>query len=96
MKIIITAAAASLLTASVSAADIYRHLGEGNWDLAHWNVDTRAITGVQPGGGDSIDIYWGFADGNHDIHQPVGPIAGYTGGVPDDGKPIYVGPGRIL
>ena len=96
MKTIITAAAASLLTAGVASADIYRDLGKGNPDLAHWNVETHAITGVQPSVGDSIDIYQGFADGNPDLHQPVGPIAGYTGRVPGDDQPIYVGPGRTL
>ena len=56
----------------------------------------KPITGVQPSAGDSFDHYHGFADGNHDLYQAVGPITGYTGRLPDDDQPIYVGPGRTL
>jgi len=96
MKTIITAIAATLFTASVSATDIYSVLDKGNMDLMGKSFGSD-VTGVQPSVGDSFDRFPGFTDGNPDFFQPVGPVSsvGHSAS-DDDGQPIYVGPGRTL
>ena len=68
MKTIITAVAATLFTASVSATDLYRGLEEGNTDLST-QVSVDEFIGVQPGVGDSFDLYGGIGDGNGDLFK---------------------------
>ena len=64
MKHIITAAAISLFATSVSAADVYKGIGEGNSDLYPHRADLGSvIMGVQPMVGGGVDRYQGFADG---------------------------------
>ena len=96
MKTIITAIAASLFTAGVSAADIYHGLAEGNSDLSPWAAEAHDFTGVQPSVGDSFDRYHGFADGNPDLFQPLGRMPREIGHTSEDDQPIYVGPGLTL
>lgn len=70
MKTIITAAAASLFAASVSAGSIYNGFEQGNPDLASgYSSSDRAITASQPGVGSSIDRYHGWGDGNPDLFE---------------------------
>jgi hypothetical protein len=69
MKTIITAIAASLFAASVSAADVYHGLDAGNSDLSTPRVSAEDFAGVQPGIGDSVDRYHGWADGNSDLFK---------------------------
>ena len=69
MKTIITAIAASLFAASVSAADFYSGLDEGNSDLSTQRVSAEDFAGVQPSIGDSTSRYQGWADGNPDLFK---------------------------
>ena len=69
MKTIITAIAATLFTASVSAADVYQGLEEGNTDLSTLQVNAEDFAGVQPGVGDSFDVYGGLGEGNADLFK---------------------------
>ena len=52
--------------ASAAADHVYHGLGSGNSDLST-NPDHDNMVGVQPGVGDSIDIYRDFAVGNSDL-----------------------------
>jgi hypothetical protein len=72
MKTIITAAAAALFAANVSAVEIYQGLDEGNTALATPRVSASDFTGVQPSIGDSVDRYHGFAEGNTDLFKGDG------------------------
>ena len=69
MKTIIATIAAALFTASVSAADVYQGLGEGNSDLSSSRVSAADFAGVQPGVGDSVDRYHGWDEGNADLFK---------------------------
>ena len=69
MKTIITAIAATLFAANVSAAEIYQGLADGNSDLATQRVVAEDFVGVQPSVGDSVDRYHGWADGNPDLFK---------------------------
>ena len=71
MKTIITAAAV-LLAANLSAADIYYGLDEGNSDLSTVRVSAEDFVGVQPSVGDSVDRYQGWAEGNPDLFKAGG------------------------
>mgnify|MGYP003702909357 FL=1 len=72
MKIIITAAAAALFAANVSAADFYHGLDKGNTDLSTPRVGANDFVGVQPSIGDGTDRYHGLADGNSDLFKASG------------------------
>ena len=69
MKTIITAIAASLFAASVSAADVYQGLESGNSDLSTQRASAQDFVGVQPSVGDSVERYHGWADGNSDLFK---------------------------
>ena len=69
MKTIIAAIAATLFTASVSAAGVYHGLAEGNSDLSNPRLTAEDFAGVQPGIGDGVDRYQGWADGNPDLFK---------------------------
>ena len=83
MKTIITAAAATLFAASVSAADVYHGLEQGNSDLSTPGVSASDFTGVQPSIGDNVDRYQGFADGNADLFKGDGSQERSSTGRPD-------------
>ena len=68
--IIITAAAATLFAANVSAIEIYFGLGKGNPDISTPRVSSASdFVGVQPSIGDGVDRYHGLADGNSDLFK---------------------------
>ena len=93
MKHIITAAAISFFATSVSAADVYKNIGEGNSDLYPHRADFGTVMGVQPMVGGGVDRYQGFADGNPDIFD-AGSIRGTPRSMAAvDDFVIYVGPG---
>ena len=87
MKTIITAIAASLFTVSVSAADVYQGLDQGNPDLSSQRVSAGDFVGVQPGVGDSINRYHGLDDGNADLFKADNSGRTDAGDRPD----IYMG-----
>ena len=87
MKTIITAIAATLFTASVSAADFYNGLDEGNPDLSTPRYSAADFVGVQPGVGDSINRYHGLDDGNADLFKADTSSRTDSGDAPD----IYMG-----
>lgn len=89
MKTIITAAAAALFAANVSAVEIYHGLADGNTDLSVPRATAEDFTGVQPSIGDSVDRYQGFADGNTDLFKGDGRVERDSTGRPD----IYMGLG---
>jgi len=82
MKTIITAAAV-LFAANVSAADIYRALGEGNSDLSTQRVSASDFAGVQPSIGDSTERYHGWDEGNSDLFKGDGSQPIESTGRPD-------------
>jgi hypothetical protein len=72
MKTIITAIAAGLFAANVSALDIYHGFADGNPDLQPIYTDgDSSVSAVQPGIGDSVDLYHNFDDGNQDLFSGV-------------------------
>jgi hypothetical protein len=79
MKTIITAAAAALFAANVSAVEIYHGLETGNSDLSTQRVSANDFAGVQPSIGDSVDRYHGLADGNSDLFKSDGSRSTSTG-----------------
>lgn len=87
MKIIVTAIAATLFAASLSADDVYRGLAKGNPDLFDGHGRYDQMAGVQRGIGDSFDVYRGLADGNADLFKTR---PGYFGESGDDPN-IYHG-----
>ena len=89
MKTIITAIAATLFTASVSAADVYHGLDQGNPDLSSQRVGANDFVGVQPGVGDSINRYHGLDDGNSDLFKADNSGPTDSGDAPN----IYMGIG---
>jgi len=82
MKTIITAAAV-LFAVNVSAADIYRGLGEGNSDLSTHHVSAEDFVGVQPSVGDSVSRYQGWDEGNPDLFKAEGSQSRSSTGRPD-------------
>ncbi len=89
MKTIIGALAASLFIASAHAGETYHGLELGNSDLATQRPTAEDFVGVQPGVGDSIDRYHGWADGNPDLFSSDRSGPTDTGNDPD----IYRGLG---
>jgi hypothetical protein len=83
MKTIITAAAAALFAANVSAVEIYNGLEEGNTDLATPRVSAEDFAGVQPSIGDSVSRYQGWAEGNPDLFKTDGSQERPSTGRPD-------------
>ena len=83
MKTIITAAAAALFAANVSAADIYHGLERGNSDLSTQRVSAEDFAGVQPSIGDSVSRYHGWDDGNPDLFKSDGTQERPSTGRPD-------------
>ena len=83
MKTIITAAAAALFAANVSAVEIYHGLENGNSDLSTQRVSANDFAGVQPSIGDSVDRYRGFSDGNPDLFKTDGTQERPSTGRPD-------------
>jgi hypothetical protein len=69
MKTIITAIAATLFTAGVSAVDVYQGIDEGNSDLSTQGGNAEDFVGVQPSVGDSVNRYHGWAEGNPDLFK---------------------------
>ena len=69
MKTLITAIAAALFATGVGAADVYQGLDRGNSDLSTVRTAAADRVGVQPGVGDSLDRYHGWADGNSDLFK---------------------------
>jgi hypothetical protein len=90
MKTIITAIAATLFAANVSAVDIYHGLQEGNSDLSMQRFSAEDFTGVQPSVGDSVDRYHGWDQGNPDLFKGDGSQSRTSTGLPD----IYTGLNR--
>jgi hypothetical protein len=83
MKTIITAAAAALFAANVSAVEIYHGFADGNSDVTTQHVSANDYTGVQPSIGDSVSRYQGWADGNPDLFKKVGTQERPSTGRPD-------------
>ena len=86
MKQLITAIAATLFAAGVSASDdLDFHHGWDSPDLSPaWPQHiSGAVTGIQPGIGDSLDMHHGWGDGNPDLSPP--PVSGVSdsGDAPD-------------
>lgn len=75
MKSLTAAVAATLFAAGVGAADLYHGLDEGNSDLSSLRSTSGSVVATQPGVGDSVDRYQGWADGNPDLFEvdPSGP-----------------------
>lgn len=96
MKTIIATVAASFFAASLSAADIYKHIGAGNADLSPHGATVGEQVAVQPSIGDGVDRFHGFGDGNPDVVQTDNK--GYIGNkTPDGDAPVaYVGPGATF
>jgi len=69
MKTIITATAAALFAANVSAVEIYHGLESGNSDLSTQFVSADDFVGAQPSIGDSVSRYHGWAEGNPDLFK---------------------------
>ena len=73
MKKIATAIATALFATGATAADIYNGFGDNNPDLSVGYASApMAVTGVQPGIGDSFDRYHGWADNNPDLFKSTG------------------------
>jgi hypothetical protein len=83
MKTIVTAAAAALFAANVSAVEIYHGLANGNSDLSPQRLSADVFTGIQPSIGDNVDRYQGFADGNTDLFKGEGSQERPSTGRPD-------------
>ena len=75
MKTIITAAAAALFAANVSAVEIYQGFADGNSDLTTQRVSANDFAGVQPSIGDSVSRYQGWDEGNSDLFKADGTHA---------------------
>ena len=85
MKTITATIAAALFSVSASASDVYHGLERGNSDIDTGHEESYA--GVQPGVGDSFDIYSGLADGNADLFKSDHSGTTDSGDSPD----IYMG-----
>ncbi len=83
MKTIITAAAAALFAANVSAVEIYQGFADGNSDLTTQRVSAIDYAGVQPSIGDSVSRYHGWDDGNPDLFKADGNQERPSTGRPD-------------
>lgn len=69
MKRLIGVAVTALFAGAVSAASTYHGLEDGNAELGGDRTGVNNVTGVQPGVGDSVDLYHGWAEGNTDLFQ---------------------------
>ena len=83
MKTIVTAIAASLFAAGVSAADVYHGLDAGNSDLSTQRASANDFVGVQPSIGDSVSRYHGWAEGNPDLFKADSSGPSGAGSDPD-------------
>ena len=83
MKTIITAAAAALFAANVSAVEIYQGFADGNSDVSTQRVSADYFLGVQPSVGDSVSRYHGWAEGNPDLFKGDGSQERLSTGRPD-------------
>jgi hypothetical protein len=63
--------AATFFTASVTAGNVYQGLAQGNPDLSSGDRTAAGVVGIQPGVGDSFDIYNGLADLNDDLFGTI-------------------------
>ncbi len=63
--------AAALFSATTLADEVYHGLAAGNPDLFDGNQYRAESVGIQPGIGDSFDIYLGLGIGNQDLFNPV-------------------------
>ena len=72
MKRLLAVIASSFFAAGISAADIYHGFGDGNSDLTNQRLSADDFTGVQPGVGDSVQRYQGWAEGNPDLFKASG------------------------
>ena len=93
MKTIMTTAVVTLFATSVSAADIYRDIGQGNADLYPHAAAFGEVMGVQPSVGGDVDRYQGFADGNPDVFHSASKTGTARPMAADDDLVIFVGPG---
>ena len=89
MKTIITAAAAALFAANVSAVEIYQGFADGNLDVTTQRASANEYAGVQPSVGDSVSRYQGWAEGNPDLFKADRSGSNGAGSDPD----IYMGLG---
>jgi hypothetical protein len=90
MKRLIAAIATTLFMASAGATHVYHGLAEGDPDLHGYGHDDQRFVGVQPGVGDSADIYQGFGPGNSDLFPILSPVIGSNVENPDQELPrIY-------
>lgn len=69
MKILLAAVVTAAFAASAMADDIYNGLAKGNPDLNRGRLANPPVVAVQPGVGDSLNIYHGLDDGNADLFR---------------------------
>ena len=69
MKTLFAAVVTGVLSASVSADDIYHGWADGNSDLYDQHRPAQSVAAVQPSVGDGFDRYQGWADGNPDLFK---------------------------
>jgi hypothetical protein len=67
MKGTTLAIATMLFTASAAADHVYHGFGQGSGDLYGYGAADEKVTAMQPGVGDSVDIYGKFGAGNGDL-----------------------------
>ena len=71
MKHLIVAFASILLSASAFADHVYQGFAEGDPDLYGYGPSDEQVIGMQPGVGDSVDIYGRFGQRNPDLFPPT-------------------------
>jgi hypothetical protein len=71
MKRLILALATALLAVSALADHVYRGFAEGDSDLYSYGPGDEQVIGMQPGVGDSVDIYGRFGQRNADLFPPT-------------------------
>jgi hypothetical protein len=67
MKVATLAIATALFTASAAADHVYHGFAQGDGDLYSYGTGDADVTGMQPGVGDSVDVYGRFGTGNDDL-----------------------------
>ena len=67
MKVAALAIATALFTASAAADHVYHGIAQGDDDLYGYGPNDERVTGVQPGVGDSFEIYGRFGTDNDDL-----------------------------
>ncbi|MFB1492435.1 MULTISPECIES: hypothetical protein [unclassified Thiocapsa] len=65
------ALAVTLFAANIAADTVYQGFADGNPDLFVYSRESVPAVGIQPGVGDSFDLYHGLADGNSELFSPV-------------------------